>query len=206
MPAIKTPTIGNYWMQYFHIDSCYKPAGKQLLEIGQTLNTSSRPFNPYYEQMCDIHHVIPVSGQERRLKELLRSRDIERFPSRELANNFHGIIDAYIRLLREMEFENIRREQYANRPSRTRCIWLTDNLDEAVYWRERLNKDDRTRIVRVEIDGTLHQADGRYLSAESSSLPELRAAAQSYWEGTLCANSEREILLEGAMTVVAVEV
>jgi len=43
-------------MQYFHIDSSYKPAGKRLLEIGQTLNASSRPSNPYYEQMCDIHH------------------------------------------------------------------------------------------------------------------------------------------------------
>ena len=186
-------------MQYFHIDSCYKPAGKQLLEIGQTLNTSSRPFNPYYEQMCDIHHVIPVSGQKRRLKELLSSHDIEQFSSRALANNFHNVIDTYIRLLREMEFENIRREQYANRPSRTRCIWLTDNLDQAVYWRKRLGKDDRTRIVRVEIDGTLHQADGRHLCADSSSLPELRAAAQSYWEGKLSTNPEIEILLEGAM-------
>ncbi|EKS7203499.1 DUF2441 domain-containing protein [Enterobacter asburiae] len=192
-------------MQYFHIDSCYKPAGKRLLEIGQTLNTSSRLFNPYYEQICDINHIIPVYKQERRLKEFLLSSEIEQFSVRVLANNFHNIIDTYIRLLREMEFENIRREQYANRPSRTRCIWLTDNLDEAVYWRKRLKKDDRTRIVRVEIDGTLHQADGRYLSAESSSLPELRAAAQSYWEGTLRANPEREILLEGSMTVVAIE-
>ncbi|WP_460949766.1 DUF2441 domain-containing protein [Pseudomonas marginalis] len=192
-------------MQYFHIDSCYAPAGKRLLEIGQTINTSSRPFNPYYEQMRDIHHVIPVGGQERRLKELLLSRDIEQFPSRELANNFHGVIDTYIRLLREMEFENIRREQYASRPARTRCIWLTDSLDEAIYWRKRLNKPNGTRIVRVEVDGTLHQADGRYLSAESSSLSELRVAAQSYWGGVLRADSEREILLEGAMTVIAVE-
>jgi len=206
MSAIKTPTIGDYWMQYFHIDSCYEPAGKRLLEIGQTLNTSSRPFNPFYEQMSDIHHVIPVSGQKRRIKEFLRSPEIERFSSTMLANSFHSIIDTYIRLLREMEFENIRREQYANRPSRTRCLWLTDNLDEARYWRERLNKNDRMRIVRVEIDGTLHQADAHYLSAESSSLPELRAAAHNYWKGTLCATSEREILLEGAMTVVAFEV
>ena len=93
---------------------------------------------------------------------------------------------------------------FPKRPSRTRCIWLTNNLDEAVYWRTRLNKNDKTRIVRVEINGTRHQADGNYLSAESSSLQELRAAAQNYWEGTLCANPEREILLEGAMTVVEI--
>ncbi len=192
-------------MQYFHIDSCYAPAGKRLLEIGQTLNTNSRPFNPYYEQMCDIHHVISVGERDRRLKEFLRSPDIERFSSREVANSFHGVIDTYIRLLREMEFENIRREQYANCPSRTRCIWLTDNLDEAIYWRKRLNKVNSTRILRVEVNGILHQADGRYLSAESSSLSELRVAAQSYWGGLLRADSEREILLEGAMTVVAVE-
>ncbi|ROM15527.1 hypothetical protein BK643_23595 [Pseudomonas protegens] len=192
-------------MQYFHIDSCYAPAGKRLLEIGQTINTSSRPFTPYYEQMRDIHHVIPVYGQKRRLKELLLSRDIDQFLSRELAKNFHGVIDTYIRLLREMEFENIRREQYASRPSRTRCIWLTDSLDEEIYWRKRLNKPNGTRIVRVEVDGILHQADGRHLSAESSSLSELRVAAQSYWGGGLRADSEREYLLEGAMTVIAVE-
>jgi hypothetical protein len=205
MPAIKTPTIGNYWMQYFHIDSCYKPAGKQLLEIGQTLNSSSRPFNPYYEQMCDIHHVIPVSGQKRSSRNFLVATTLSNF----LAGLWPIIFTTLLiptSACSEMEFENIRREQYANRPSRTRCIWLTDNLDQAVYWRKRLGKDDRTRIVRVEIDGTLHQADGRHLCADSSSLPELRAAAQSYWEGKLSTNPEIEILLEGAMTVVAVEV
>ncbi|WP_369326863.1 DUF2441 domain-containing protein [Alcaligenes nematophilus] len=147
-------------MQYFHIDSCYTPAGKRLLEIRQTINTSSRPFNPYYEQMRDIHHGIPFGGQERRLKELLLSHDIEQFLSQELANNFHNVIDSYIGLPREMEFENKRREQYASRPSRTRCIWLTDDLGEAIYWRKLLAKPNSSRIVRVEVDGNVRQADG----------------------------------------------
>ena len=192
-------------MQYFHIDSCYAPAGKQLLEVGQTLITSSRTFNPYYEQMCDIHHVIPVHSRNRRLKELLRSNDVEKFSSRQLADSFHGVIDTYIRLVREMEFENVRRDMYADHPSRTRCIWLTDDLDGAIYWRDRLGKSGNSRIVRVEVNGTLHSVDGRYLSAESSSLLEIREAAQKYWSGTIHSDPEREILLEGSITVVAIE-
>lgn len=193
-------------MRYFHIDSVYAPAGKQLLEVGQTINTNSRPSNPYYEQLCDLNYEIPVNGKKRRLKEFLKSKDIERFTGRALADSFHCVIDTYIRLIRETEFENIRRERYSNLPSLNQCIWLTDNLNEALYWRERLNKTNSTRILQVKVDGSLHQADGGYLSAESSSLPELRVAAQSYWEGTLRANPEREILLKGSMTVIAVEI
>jgi hypothetical protein len=191
-------------MQYFHIDSCYAPAEKRLLEVGQKINTNDRPFNPYYEQACKIHHVLPVYQQDRRLKEFLRSRDVERFSSRELADNFHNVIDTYIRLLREMEFENVRREKFANRPSRTRCIWLIDNFERAIYWQGRLGKSGTTRIVRVEVDGILFEADGRHLNAESSSLAELRMAALNYWSGTFNSNPEREFLLEGSMTVTAV--
>ncbi|WP_038911220.1 DUF2441 domain-containing protein [Dickeya dadantii] len=157
-------------MQYFHIDTCYQSAGKKLLEIGQTISTNSLSFNPYYEQICDIHHVIPVCRQDRRLKEFLCSHDVKRFSSEELASNFHNVIDTYIRLLREMEFENVRREQFADHPSRTRCIWLTDNLEDAYYWYKRLNKPGPSRIVEVKVDGNLCEADGRHLSTESSSL------------------------------------
>jgi hypothetical protein len=200
-PSIKQMS---FRMKYYHIDSCYAPANKKLLEVGQTINTNSRSFNPYYEQICDIHHVIPIGDKSIRLKEFLRSPNAKKFSSRDLANSFHSIISTYIRLLREMEFENIRREQFADRPSRMRCIWLTDDLDRAAYWCDRLNKSGGPRVVQVEVDGNLHEADGRHLSDESSSLSELRAAAQNYWRGVPHSNPEKEFLLEGSITVVEV--
>ncbi|TIL14106.1 DUF2441 domain-containing protein [Stenotrophomonas maltophilia] len=192
-------------MQYFHIDSSYAPRGKRLLSVGETLRTDIASANPYYERMCDLNHVLPVYNRERRLREFLRSNDVNAFPSGELAKCFDGIIDTYIRALREMEFENVRREKYADRPSRTRCIWLSDSIDGARYWLSRLEKVETARIVRVEVEGVLHQADGKLLSPDSSSISELRQAADRYWSGVLTPESEREILLEGSITVVAIE-
>lgn len=40
------------------------------------------------------------------------SHDVKRFSSEQLASNFHSVTDTYIRLLREMEFESVRREQF----------------------------------------------------------------------------------------------
>jgi len=196
---------GEFSLNYFHIDSGYAPRGKRLLDVGETLRTDSGLPNPYYEQMCDLNHVIGANGKDHRLREFLQSSDCHAFPSRSLAKCFDGVIDTYIRALREMEFENVRREKYAGRPSRTRCIWLIDSLDGARYWLRRLGKAETARIVRVEVEGVLHQADGKLLSSESRSISELRQAADRYWSGVLNPDSEKEILLDGWMSVSAIE-
>lgn len=198
----------NWLMKYFHIDSVYLPANKQLLEEGDTIRTADRFCNPYYEQICDINHELPVSlggpPINWRLRQFFSSNVVAKVPSGQLAGITEKILRSYIRLLREMEFENVRRTHFEHLPSRTRCIWLSDSVDRAKDWQRTLGKSATTRIVSVEIDGRLHRADGGHLPDESTSIAELRAAAELYWRGLPHPKGECEYLLEGTMKVLGI--
>lgn len=171
---------------------------------GQQITTADAQFNPYYEQLCDIHHVIPVDGVPRPILEFFRSQDAAHFTSVELATQAANVLHTYVRLVREMEYENVRRRSFKGLPSRTRCVWVADSLQQARYWLGRVDKKCSSQIVRVAVEGITHAADGRHLSNEACSLSELRRTASAYWHGIPTPNSEPEILVEGSITVLEV--
>ncbi|GDY36307.1 DUF2441 domain-containing protein [Acidovorax sp. NB1] len=189
-------------MTYFHV--LRSAPNTRLLSVGDTVLTAEKKFNPFYERVCDINHEIPVANEPRRLLEFFGSEIAAKYPGTALAPNVKGILEGYVRLLREMEFENVRREYFGKLPSRTRCIWITDSLPMALYWMKRLDKVSLCQIVEVEVEGTLHRADGRHLEYDSSSIQELREAADRYWRGEPHDTPEPELLLEGGMHIARV--
>lgn len=192
-------------MKFFHIDSGDPYAGRKLLQVGQEINTESREFNPFYSKVCDLNAKFDsCTKRSRRVLEFL-DNDAHLYQVPQLTRAFHTIAEEYIRLVREMEFENIRKNHFSNLPSRTRCIWLSDSLESARYWRKRVAKDGQTQILRVQAEGKIFRTDGRHLAYDSHTITELRDAANLYWSGSVHANPEPEILFEGKLTVLKVE-
>ncbi|MGF6345961.1 DUF2441 domain-containing protein [Variovorax sp. W2I14] len=192
-------------MQYFHVDSGYPPANKQLLRVGDTISTSSLSCNPFYEAVTqNIHKGIGYYRPPLRLLEWLRSSEPKEVPPEVLHKDMHAVLQASTQLIREMEFENVRRAEFADLPSRTRGIWLSDNLVQAKFWQHRVEKSGLIQIVCVEIDGAIHRADGGHLPFDTSSILELRESAKRYWRGMPHPDQETEYLLEGRMSVVGI--
>lgn len=112
----------------------------------------------------------------------------------------------YMKVVRELIFEEIRNEFFPSFPSRTRCLWvLPDNEETIKFWREELK--GQQVLLKLSLTGKVFEANQQYLSiAKEFSLDELRQKAFRYWSGASGTNSaEIEVLFEGFAKVLSVE-
>jgi len=107
------------------------------------------------------------------------------------------------KIIRELIFEEVRKEFFPSHPSRQRCLWVInqENTDSLEYWRNELGAVDK--ILKLRLTGKIHVANQTFLGATTENLNKIRQNAFHYWTGTNEGhNRELEILFEGFATVI----
>ena len=171
------------------------------LTIGLTLKTADYTVNPYTKCVLDYHYDLEKYPILQILKWVGTQKSTKASDLTELASSCHNIIESHFKAIREYEFEEIRRVEFPQLPSRRNCVWITDH-NGAEYWRTRLVGRDNPRLFRVRALGEMHTAHDGHLSVEPQSIQALQAAARAYWRGEK--HPEKgcfEILLNGEMTI-----
>lgn len=107
----------------------------------------------------------------------------------------------YVRLVRELIFEEVRIEKFPEYPSRQKGIWVIPNNPESLkYWRTQLQGE--AKVFKVQLTGIIHQASDEYLRPTTNSLSYWREMAMRYWSGVPGKhNHEEECLFEGYVEV-----
>lgn len=109
-------------------------------------------------------------------------------------------IKEYTMLIRELIYEEVRRNEFPRLPSRRHCIWLCDK-ETLGLWLNTLGED--TSVYRVKVSGNLHMCCGEQLEDNSINYTILTDAARRYWSGENAKTSkEREYLLEGKVEII----
>lgn len=188
---------------YFHVDHDTGYTQKGLHAVGQVIDTEKRKHNPYYEAAMDFHSVYPVGNKGYPLLEFFRSDTAQTHAAKVMPDVQH-IVGSHLKIIRELVFESVRTEHFAALPSRTRCLWLSKSLVEARSWVERLPDRGKAQILRVSVEGRLHEGSEGHLQEDSQSMPRLIESAHRYWRGEMVTGSRSETLLEGTMTVLEV--
>jgi hypothetical protein len=115
----------------------------------------------------------------------------------------------YMKLVRELTFEEVRKDFFPSFPSRTRCLWVVpDNNDTLEYWWKELNVDGCEKVLlKLSLTGKIFKANQQHLALNQTfSLDFMRQKAFRYWSGTSGENpNETEILFEGFSNVLSVE-
>lgn len=107
-----------------------------------------------------------------------------------------------LRNCREVIFEQIRKESFANLPSRKTCIWLMPEDPAALnFWKSTLNGQN-VKAFRVKTEGNIHQASQKWLAGGTYSLSTWESNANNYWKGIGSGNGDDEFLFEGQIEVV----
>lgn len=105
------------------------------------------------------------------------------------------------RVVRELIFEDVRRQMYINLPSRTSCIWLIPEDPRAVrFWLDNV-RGDYKKVYRVNATGELHRAQQQIVMGDTISMSEWRKRAIDYWNGAQSENVDDELLLSGNIEV-----
>lgn len=114
--------------------------------------------------------------------------------------------------LREMVFEEIRREKYPEKPSRRNSMWLTEE-DAIGIWSLFLKGRVELGATKFELDlvklrcsGIFHKGNQHFLNNEIDSYNNFASAADRYWRGDFVEDgNDNEILFSGEFEVLKVE-
>lgn len=198
---------------YYHVNRSPSAAGDGLLAPGDVLVTDARPRNHYFVGVMDFHryyHDDEMQSKPVRLMHFLGTTVWHKHIKENVAltmSRLDHIVHSHLQAIREQAFELVRLAQFPQRPSRTRCLWVSETEDEARSWLKELkNSEDSFQILKLEVaeGANLHTAsDGHILQAYDSDH-HLTQSAQAYWRGEATDGGRTEILLEGSARVLDV--
>jgi uncharacterized protein len=116
------------------------------------------------------------------------------------------ILHTHRYILREMVFEEVRKELNQELPSRYTGLWvIDDHPEELQYWYETLAGDDKSTIITLNLTGKIHLGNIEYIPDAIYSVDELRGKALKYWNNYPSVMGKRdEYLFEGYATVMDV--
>lgn len=105
------------------------------------------------------------------------------------------------RIVRELIFEDVRRQLYVTLPSRTSCIWLIPEDPRAVrFWLDNVRGDFK-KVYRVNATGELHRAQQQIVMGDTISMSEWRKRAIEYWNGAASESHDDELIFAGNIEV-----
>lgn len=182
---------------------------KQAFVLGQHVRAGVEynPFFKFYEsalkypvtdgQTGGTIHVNAVDWLHRvRMKTIATSYEI-------LADKAVEVSQHYMMLARELLMEQIRLEEFdGTPPSRQKCLYLSDSIEEAKSWSPLLGGCGA--VCELACTGTIHRADSRLMVKVSEPLSVTREKARAYWRGEESADPRLEILFEGDALVTAI--
>jgi Protein of unknown function (DUF2441) len=104
-------------------------------------------------------------------------------------------------LLRELIFEQVRQESFADKPSRLRCSWLIPHDEQILAHWCASAPNGQFRAYEVEANGRFHIGASKYLNPACLGGAVLRENAWRFWSEPVNAHAEHsEILLCGELT------
>lgn len=195
--------------RFFHINSTpdYSPykhlkwEPNQKFHIGNEFN----PFFGFYERARTYDTKNHVTGEIYPVPAIKFLSQVKNggINCPNLPTVAHQIGNHFLMLTRETIWEMVRKEEFPEHPSRQKCLWLVEKMDEARYWLQRMEPKHNAQIVEVVVDGKVHIADGSLLIGDSEPYSTYLKKAKAYWQGFSSDNPEKEILFEGDLKVIA---
>ncbi|PFI75787.1 hypothetical protein COI83_29620 [Bacillus cereus] len=108
--------------------------------------------------------------------------DFYHFNPEKTIDELHRTLEHFLRLTRELIFEEVRKEKFSELPSRHTCLWvIPDDIEGIKYWLSTLG--DATQIVKLNLSGNLHKGSEEFLRLNTGSMTYLREQAKKYWSG-----------------------
>mgnify|MGYP000099786239 CR=1 FL=1 len=174
--------------------------------------------NYYTQKMMNASFMLPVSEDKpplpinfagRAMVEYLQTgqqpaplQGIYHFQYNRTIQELYDMGQTYLHIVREMVFEEVRKEKFSDLPSRRNGMWvIPDNKAALAFWLPKL-KGDNGRILKVALSGKLHQGAQPTLALVSYPANEMKKAAHDYWTGAASETDSDECLFIGNFKVI----
>ena len=191
---------------YYHINRVVPWSPHGPLSVGDEVDVGgvSNPFFRFFETQ---RRTVPVTQQHDRSVqqvpgiEFLSSVRRGATTTQDLPTIAENVAGHFMRYVRELIWEDVRRREFPRLPSRQRCVWLIPTQEGVRYWLQNLDVTPGFQVLRVRVQGRLHVASQTYLLTDSEPMEETIKKARLYWSGVVEEEETTEIIFEGRVRV-----
>jgi hypothetical protein len=192
---------------YLHVNSNANLSPHALMRPGDVINVgaSTNPFFRFYENHARTYQVTNSQTGEVfqvpaiKFLGLVRDGTVTTTALPEVA---HDTAKHFLMLARELLWENVRLAEFQGAPSRQRCIWLVETLEDVKNWIAQMRfKPNHYSVIRVRAYGLALRVDSNNLAGDSEPLPIWFEKSRAYWSGKDSPHPLREVLFEGRIEV-----
>lgn len=179
---------------YYHINTGNK------LNVDDVLNIGDR-YNNFYYEIYNGEYLLEAKDANEILINKRKNKDYTINDIDEFKVVYETINNSAM-ITRELIFEEVRKEVNSELPSRLKCLYVCESLEEIEEWLnifKRTNKKDY-QILELELTGKVFTGDASYILRQNISLNKKREQAKEYWNGKKV-NNHNEILFEGTAVV-----
>lgn len=210
--------------RYFHIQNLNSK--NTLWSKGNSIVIDESNDNPYYKgltnstgrTLCHNGKNIDLFEYSKQKEEEITKKPLQYNASdmdlletyltksqvyRELAYEMNENLVQYLKWIREEIFENYRKQNFPNLPSRKTCLWLCEKKDIEKWWNI-LYPNNTKKIIEIKIKPgqKIHCGNGSLIISETLNIEEYAKLAEKYWSGEMSKNCEIETLFEGEFEVI----
>jgi hypothetical protein len=163
----------------------------------------NKPFTPdwkysrYWESKTQQREIPKIGEPAHFLQSILSSVSKD--------NTVENLLDSkyYAMMLKEYIFEDIRLNEFSNKPSRKNCMFLVPQTLDLKEYAKRLGFDDKLSYIEVEpLDETkIHFANFELLDCDHSDHEVKIEKARQYWKGTEKIDNKTEVLYQGEFII-----
>ena len=172
--------------EYYHINK-YNSADK-MMKVGQVyeFGKTSNLFWGFYENVLMRYPEPPYSGlyAEKLAQDHFNSAAFSDLQlTRKVFDFERNAIKDLAMFIRELVFEEIRRDKYPELPCRRSCIWVCrkESIKNWIGWLEQPGLTQR--VLRIVVTGKVHTGCQEYLYSDSMNYTQYRQNAVAYWSG-----------------------
>lgn len=105
--------------------------------------------------------------------------------------------------IRELVFEETRKDFFPELPSRKNSIYLTDEIGLNHWMKSFENHPAKKIVLKISATGSIHTGNQIYLDSDITSYKHYKRRSMSYWKSELTKNQiNNEILFNGKIKII----
>ena len=158
--------------------------------------------NPFWCTCKNCSVLVTVNQQQMPVVEMINQKysfDVTQENIDFLYQTIENVSKETALYIREQVFEDVRKSNFPNLPSRQKCLWLCDEKT-LPYWNTAVTGPQRY-LLTLKVEGQLFCGDDNWLTADTFSSVEYANRAKQYWSGEMTANPRKEYLFYGEAVV-----
>lgn len=178
---------------YYHINT------DQRLQVGNTLIIGEK-FNNFYYEIYNTEHLKDEKDANEHLINMRKEQNL--ILKSDTANLIFQTVNDDAMITRELMFEEVRKEEYTDLPSRLKCLYVCKTKKEMNDWINIFNKTNKEnfQLLKLKLTGKIFVGDASFILRQNISLNRKKEQAKMYWSGKK-KNNINEYLFVGTAVV-----